>query len=168
MKQRESLFEKIIGPSRLVRVLLSLLIGLAALIAAGSAVAFALGLPGKAAASDQPPTWQRERSGAMDGLDSFTRIGSLRLRSADKKPLLLSVSVVLGVPSGDAAFREELIAKTPELKAACLKVLGAKRAAELSPAFEGGIKAQLRDVMNAQLVLGRIEAVYFPEYRLIE
>jgi flagellar basal body-associated protein FliL len=168
MKRIDSLIDKILGPSRLVRILLLLLLGLAVLIAAGSAVAFALGLPGKDASDDQGPSWQRERSGAVDGLESFSRIGSLRVRSADKKPFLLSVTIVLGIPAGDAPFREELIAKTPELKAACLKILGAKNAAELSPAFEGGIKAQLRDVMNSQLVLGRIEAVYFTVYQLIE
>jgi flagellar basal body-associated protein FliL len=168
MKHGDSPLNRILGPSRLVRGLFYVSVGLVAAIALGSAVALCLGLPGKRSAADDPAAWQRERTGESDGLANFAGIGNLRVKSADKKPSLLSATIVLGIPSGDRAFREELISKEGFLREACRKLLGSKKAADLSPAFSLAIKAQLRDILNAGLSLGKVEAVYFTVYQLID
>jgi len=168
MSRGDSFLDRILGRSRAVRALFYVLAGLVAAIAVGSATALFLGPPGKRFAADDRAAWQRERSGASDGLANFAGIGNLRVKSADKKPSLLSATVVLGVPSGDGAFREELISKESELRDACKRLLGSKKAADLAPAFSGALKAELRDILNARLSLGKVEAVYFTVYQLID
>ncbi len=111
-----------------------------------------------------PPT---QDSAGFD-IVHFRGIGSLRLRSADKTPSLLALSIVLAIPAADGPFREELWSRKAELRRICFEHLGSKTAAELSPAFEGGLKAQLRDRLNAVLLLGKVADVIFPEYQLID
>lgn len=168
MRRAGSPLERILGPSRLVRGLALALAALVAVLAIGSAAALCLGLPGKRRAAPDPAAWQRERSGEADGLSNFDGIGNLRVRSADKKPSLLLATIVLGVPSGDRAFREELISKEAALRGVCRALLGSKKAADLSPALSLAVKAELRDALNARLSLGKVEAVYFTVYQLIE
>jgi flagellar basal body-associated protein FliL len=92
----------------------------------------------------------------------------MRLRSADRKPALVSLTVVLSIPATDKILLEEIISKSRELKRVCREVVSSKKAADLAPSYEGALKAELRDKLNAKLSLGRIVEVYFPEYQLIE
>jgi flagellar basal body-associated protein FliL len=70
--------------------------------------------------------------------------------------------------SSDRPFAEELGRKAPVLKAAAVSVLSSKKAAELTPAFEGTLKAALRDAFNARLSLGKVTEIWLSDFTVIQ
>jgi flagellar basal body-associated protein FliL len=70
--------------------------------------------------------------------------------------------------SGDRAFAEELARKVPVLRAATVSCLSRRKAADLSPAFEGAVKAALRDSFNGLLSLGKVDEVWLSDFSVIQ
>ena len=54
------------------------------------------------------------------------------------------------------------------LRAAALALLSTKKAADLGPAFEGALKAALRDVFNARLSLGKVTEIWLSDFAVIQ
>jgi flagellar basal body-associated protein FliL len=104
----------------------------------------------------------------LKGRASFTGIGTLRAKSADATEAAVVVATIaFPYDSDDRSFAEELVRKAPVLRAAALSVLSAKKAAELAPAFEGTIKAALRDAFNARLSLGKVTEIWLSDFAVI-
>jgi flagellar basal body-associated protein FliL len=162
---KTSLGEALWGDSPLLKVLALACAGLLLVLAGGTVLALALGLPHRRAADSSPAAAGAEARG---GFANYSGLGSMRLRSADRKPALVSLTVVLSIPANDKILLEEIISKSRELKKVCREAVSSKKAADLAPSYEGALKAELRDKLNAKLSLGRIIEVYFPEYQLIE
>jgi flagellar basal body-associated protein FliL len=99
---------------------------------------------------------------------AYTAIGTIRAKSADKKAAVIVATVAFPYDSGDRAFAEELLRKAPVLKAAAAAVLSSKKAAELAPAFEGTLKATLRDAFNARLSLGKVTEIWLSDFAVIQ
>jgi flagellar basal body-associated protein FliL len=99
---------------------------------------------------------------------SFTGIGTIRAKSADAKAAVVVATIAFPYDSGDKAFAEELGRKAPVLKAAALSVLSSKKAADLAPAFEGSLKAALRDAFNARLSLGKVSEIWLSDFLVIQ
>jgi flagellar basal body-associated protein FliL len=99
---------------------------------------------------------------------SYTLIGTLRARSADAKPAVVVATIAFPYDSGDRPFAEELGRKAPVLKAAAVALLSSRKAAELVPAFEGAVKAALRDAFNARLSLGKVTEVWLSDFAVIQ
>ena len=117
---------------------------------------------------------QRETESAhaaaeLQGHSSFTGIGSVRARSADTKGAAVVVATIaFPYDAGDRPFAEELGRKAPVLKAAAISVLSSKKAADLAPAFEGTLKAALRDAFNARLSLGKVTEIWLSDFTVIQ
>jgi flagellar basal body-associated protein FliL len=147
------------------RILGAVAIGLAIVIAAGSLVALATGsrsrkLAREFAAAFEDPAAARSR-------EVFAGVGRLRAKTADGKAVVVA-TIAFPYDGADLAFKEELSRKAPALRAAAAAWFSARRADELSPAFEGAVKAALRDVMNGLLSLGRIEGIWLSDFSVIE
>jgi flagellar basal body-associated protein FliL len=98
---------------------------------------------------------------------SFTGIGTLRAKSADPKPAVVVATIAFPYDSNDKAFSEELARKAPVLKAAAQSVISSKKADDLAPAFEGSLKAALRDAFNKRLSLGKVGEVWLSDFAVI-
>ncbi|HOX33699.1 MAG TPA: hypothetical protein PLB91_15310 [Spirochaetales bacterium] len=128
-------------------------------IAAGTAFGLAAG------------TRQRKLEREADGGEApaaYLSIGTVRARSADPKPAVVVATLAFPYDPADRAFAEELGRKLPALKAAAASCLSRKKAAELAPAYEGAVKAALRDCFNSLLSLGRIEEIWLSDFSVIQ
>jgi flagellar basal body-associated protein FliL len=105
----------------------------------------------------------------LKGRTAFTGVGTVRARSADAaSPAVVVATIAFPYDSLDRPFAEELGRKAPVLKAAAVSVLSAKKAAELAPAFEGALKAALRDAFNARLSLGKVTELWLSDFAVIQ
>ena len=149
----------------LVRVL-GLVAGLLVLVlVAGSVYAFSTGA--------RQRKLSREADSAQVAADlaqsaSFTGIGTIRAKSADQNPAVVVDTIAFPYDPKDGPFSEELARKAPVLRAAALSVFEARKAGDLAPAFEGAIKAALRDAFNARLSLGRVREIWLSDFTVIQ
>ncbi len=97
----------------------------------------------------------------------FGDIGVLRAKTADTEPITVVVSPFLPYPGDDLAFREELVQKTRILRTSTLGWFSAHTLSEINTMGEDGVKKALIAVINANLVLGRIEILYFDEFMVL-
>jgi flagellar basal body-associated protein FliL len=146
---------------------LALVAGLLALVlVAGSVYAFVTG--------SRQRKVEREAEGAqlaaeLRGRTSFTGIGTLRAKSADPKSAAVVVATIaFPYDAGDRPFAEELGRKAAVLRAAALELLSSRSAAQLGPAYEGALKAALRDAFNARLSLGKVTEIWLSDFALIQ
>jgi len=149
--------------SRLARVLGAIALGLALLLALGTAAGLVTGSRGRKV--------ERESLSALAaeaGRESYWSLGPLRARSADAKAAVVVATVAFPYDGADRAFAEELERKAPALRAAAVSCLSRRKAAELSPAFEGAVKAALRDAFNGLLSLGEVEEVWLSDFEVIQ
>lgn len=143
------------------------------LVAALLAIALAAGSVYALAAGTRQKKLAREADSAQTAADlqsktSFTGIGTIRAKSADAKPAVVVATIAFPYDAGDRPFAEELERKAPVLKAAALDMLSSKKAADLAPAFEGGVKAALRDAFNARLSLGKVTEIWLSDFAVIQ
>jgi flagellar basal body-associated protein FliL len=104
----------------------------------------------------------------LAGSASFTGIGTLRAKSADAKPAVVVATIAFPYDSTDKNFAEELQRKAPVLKAAAESLLSSRKAADLAPAYEGAVKAALRDAFNARLSLGKVREIWLSDFAVIQ
>ena len=108
------------------------------------------------------------RAASAPGSASFKAIGTIRAKSADAPPAVVVATIAFPYDAGDRAFAEELARKAPALKAAAISCLSRKRAEELGPAYEGGVKAALRDAFNGLLSLGKVGEIWLSDFAVIQ
>jgi flagellar basal body-associated protein FliL len=148
------------------RALAALAAALALAVAAGTIYALATGTRQKKLEREAD---RAQVSAQLRGSASFTGIGTIRARSADAKGAAVIVATIaFPYDAGDRPFAEELGRKAPVLKAAAVSVLSSKKAAQLAPAFEGSIKAALRDAFNARLSLGKVTEVWLSDFAVVQ
>ncbi|MBU0926362.1 MAG: hypothetical protein KKA67_01300 [Spirochaetes bacterium] len=99
-------------------------------------------------------------AGVYDGL------GRIRAKTSDRAVAI--VDIAFPYDASDRQFREELARRRTDLRVAAGSFLSSRRADELGPANEASVKAALRDTLNALLAIGKIEELYFSEFRVIE
>lgn len=98
----------------------------------------------------------------------FGDIGVLRAPTADRDPVTVVVSPYFPYPSGDIAFREELVGKTRAIRAAIRDWFAGKTLREITGMGEEAVKAALIGEINALFVLGKIDTLYFADYLALE
>jgi flagellar basal body-associated protein FliL len=104
----------------------------------------------------------------LAGRAAYTGIGTVRAKSADPKGAVVVATIAFPYDSRDKAFAEELGRKASVLKAAAASVLSSKTAAQLAPAYEGSLKAALRDAFNARLSLGKATEIWLSDFAIIQ
>ncbi|HTX71680.1 MAG TPA: hypothetical protein VMC79_02555 [Rectinemataceae bacterium] len=150
------------GATGAVRVLFIVAAALALVIAIGTVVGFASG-------SRQRKQGREAAGSALSGgVATFTGIGTLRATTMDPKPAIVVATIAFPYDSTDRGFAEEIVRKTPSLKAAAVAWFSRRKASELAPAFEGGIKAGLRDTFNSLLSLGKVEEIWLSDFSVVQ
>lgn len=142
------------------RVLIALAFLIVAAIVVGTAIVLiGKGLGGKDATVVKPAL-------AATGTAVFEGIGDLRIESVDGAALALKVG--LEYPASAKDLAEELLAKKAELRAKVTAYLSSKKKGDLDPVAMGALKASLLDIVNRDLVTGRVDAVLFSDYGFVE
>lgn len=136
---------------------------LSAVLVLGTAYALAAGTRGRSDRSDSGPRTDVPREGEA----VYSRLGTIRASTRDDPPAVVAVSIAFPYPAGDRAFKEELDDKASRLRESCEAFFAEKSAETLHPAFEGALKSELRDRLNAQLSLGRIRELWFGDFAVI-
>lgn len=150
--------------ARIDRVLATIAIILAAAIVCGTLFGLITSSRAKKLARDFAAT--QSNGGQVDGRSVFT-LGTIRARSSDEKSAVIIATLSFPYPADDRAFKEELIKKAPALKAAVIAWFSRKVADELHPAYEGTIKAGLRDAFNELLLLGKVEEIWLSDFTVV-
>ncbi|GHV87185.1 hypothetical protein AGMMS50255_4810 [Spirochaetia bacterium] len=125
------------------------------------------GAPAAASASSTSP-------GAVPGSASgrgtamFTGIGRLRIAANNGEPAAALISITFPYPGADRAFTEELVTKTPEFRSIAADYFAALSAGELRNLDEAAVKAELLRRFNAELLLGKIEVLYFNDLMILD
>jgi flagellar basal body-associated protein FliL len=148
---------------RAAKALSAAALALVAVIATGTVVGLATG--------SRQRKLSRESNAAAaveSGRAVFDSIGTIRAKSADAKPAVVLATIAFPYDPSSSAFAEELGRKAPALKAAAMACLSRKKAAELSPEYEGAIKAALRDAFNGLLSLGKVDEIWLSDFAVIQ
>jgi flagellar basal body-associated protein FliL len=139
----------------------ALLIALAAVgiaLISGTAYALLTGAPARKAARLAVPA-----SEAAEGI--YEGIGRLRAQTSDGAVVV--ATIVFPYNAKDKPFKEELASKKATLKAAALSYLSSQDSAALHPLAEQSVKAALRDIFNAELLLGAVDQLYLADFQVI-
>ncbi len=146
------------------RLLLGLVLAFAAVIlASGTVVGLRGGGPAYRAAEAQAVPQK-----SFTGKSIYGEIGLLRARTSDPDQVLVIVRPSFPYPEGDLAFHEELVLKTQVLRVAVLDWFSVHTARELEEMGESSVKQAVLAEVNAQLALGKLEAVYFEDYQILD
>ena len=157
---------------KLIFKILSLCVAiLLALIVSGTIIAFATGKakPGSGMRNIDPLP-QRIAEKAAD--ISFTEYE--RLRTLTKPADLNSngspviISPWISYKSGDKSFYEELTQKNRKIQTIITDYFASHTKQELLNLKENTIKAEILQNINKELVLGKIQAIYFKEYIFLD
>jgi len=150
------------------RILLCTAAALVLVIVIGTGIAFLThdAVPGKYTRRADPAPQE------IDGSAAFDEIGQIRTVTKPvnekKKGAILVITPWLSYPNGDTAFHEELSSKSRMIKACITGYFSRYTEKELLTNGEDTVKADLLHQINAQLVMGKITAVYFSEYMFLE
>jgi flagellar basal body-associated protein FliL len=130
-------------------------------IAVGSVWALATGSRGRKLAHEA------DAAMAPAGSAVFTAIGTLRASTKDKPPAVVVATIAFPYPADDHDFAGELEKKTDALRAAAVNWFSGRAAAELAPAYEGTVKAGLRDTFNSMLSLGKVSDLWLSDFAVV-
>jgi flagellar basal body-associated protein FliL len=155
-----------VAREKLVARVLAIVAGLLVLaLVAGTVYGFSTGSRAKKLARESD---RAQTAAELKGRAAFTAIGTVRAKSADAKAAVVVATIAFPYDSEDKPFAEELIRKAPVLKAAAVSVFSSKKAVDLTPAFEGSVKAALRDAFNARLSLGKVTEIWLSDFAVIQ
>jgi flagellar FliL protein len=163
--------------SRLEKILLLAAAALFAVIALGTLVSFAAkkARPGAHLRRFEPrpaeaQTTQSGNNRLADGGKAlaYTGLGQIRIpvknREGEEDAPLVLVSPWFLYPADDAPFYEELSAKSRKLKLLFSEYFSRRTLDDLLSRGETDIKADLLALINSELTMGTISALFFDEY----
>ncbi|NLJ44962.1 MAG: hypothetical protein GX430_00145 [Treponema sp.] len=145
------------------RALRVLILVLSAVLILGTVYALATDSRGRASRSSPGPRVDLPREGEA----VYSRLGTIRASTRGEPPAVVAVTIAFPYPADDRAFKEELDDKAARLRETCASFFAEKSAESLHPAFEGALKSELRDRLNAQLSLGRIRELWFSDFAVV-
>jgi flagellar basal body-associated protein FliL len=170
---------------KLYRILLIILCLLVAAILGGTVFAFVSGKVGPAqktaapasglAAGTAPATTGTVGATGAAGTGStaalasnqaFASLGQLRAQTKDGATVV--VSIAFPYNPQDKAFAEELSGKLDSFRNITGSYFEGLEAAKINTSNDGGVKNDLLKLFNAQLRLGRLQALYFSDYMLLK
>lgn len=150
--------------------------GIAAIIIIATLTAFAVakGVPGKnyRKADPDPQKVTNMNRGKENSVDAFTDFRQIRVQtkveSEDEKPTVIVICPWFSYPSGDKQLYEELSQKERQMRSIFINYFTERTSREIIERGEGRIKEDLLEIINGQLVMGKIRAVYFNDYIFID
>jgi flagellar FliL protein len=142
-------------------------------IVLGTILAFVLrkAAPGALLRRPEPiPREATQNTAAQNGQTktvAYTELGQIRVfaksQNDSESPIVL-VSPWFTYPPGDTAFYEELSAKNRKLKLLFSDYFSRHTMQELISKGEAAVKSDLVNLVNDELVLGKLSDLYFDEY----
>lgn len=157
-------------------ILTIVLISVIVFIAAGTVYAFAAkraGIGHQYRKSDPTPKQVINSSIKSNSrVSAFTDLG--QIRTVTKSPddahtgTLIIVSPWFSYNSDDAVLLEELSQKAQQEKAVIINYFGQNTKDELLTKGEDAVKEEIRQKLNEQLILGKIQKVFFDQYMFFE
>lgn len=151
------------------RICFLAVIGAVLIIIFGTAAAF---VSGRA----KPGTDLRKKDPAPEILEKkmkpgeavFTQTGTIRCITCDTPPVPLVITPYFRYRAEDAAFYEELTQKVRKLRLVIAEYAAQQTREDFFNKGEEKIKKDLTDLINRELVLGKIETLYFSDYIFFE
>ena len=158
------------------RILIVIVLLLVAVIVAGTAFGLGRRAPASAVGAEARTAGGRSGSEGLEerrtGADRksayFTGVGRIRAATTDARPATVIVSIAFPYDKTDVPFSEELAAKTREFRQVAVEFFSSYAGEKLRKTSEAELKAELLRRYNALLRLGKIEAVYFNDYLIVE
>ena len=98
----------------------------------------------------------------------YKQIGRIRCSTKDEKSIALVVEPSFEYPTNDTAFYEEIFRKNQKLTLLIKNYFEGFTKDELLEKGEQEIKITLTELINAELVLGKIGTIYLTEYMFLE
>ncbi len=149
------------------RILVIFAAALAAIILVGTGIALATRhKPGQGLRHSDPTP----ESVVSSSTSAFTNIGQLRTSSAldeNNQKVVIVITPWLEYEGKDQAFYEELDSKIRSIRSIITGYFPRYTEKQLYSTSEQTIKAELLASINANLVLGKISAIYFNEYQFL-
>jgi len=101
----------------------------------------------------------------------YDMIGQIRVPtktdSTDHHAIIV-VSPWLAYDGNDRVFFEELDTKLQSIRASVYEYFASRTESEIKRKGEDAVKAEILEVINEKLILGKVEAVYFRDYDFIK
>lgn len=157
--------------SKLPKILLFILILVALIFILGTIIAFATKkgkLGHEYRQADPSPEKVINRSGRSSSRVTTSSLGQLRIKTKSEKEdgssSILVISPWFSYPENDVQLFEEISKKDRQIKSIVNSYFSAHTKQELLAEGEKKIKEDLKTLINEQLVLGDLTAIYFDEY----
>ena len=93
---------------------------------------------------------------------------NLRCSTADTPSIPIVITMYFRYKKDDTAFHEELRQKTRRIRVIISEYTGQYTRQQLLEKGEQKLKADLTDLINRELVLGKIDTLYFSDYIFLE
>ena len=104
--------------------------------------------------------------------DAYTDVGQIRVFSkkaeGEESSPLVVVSPWFSYPEGDKELFEELSSKEKQIQSVVAGYFAALTMEETRRKGEAQVKKELLELINSNLVMGKIRAVYFNDYIFID
>lgn len=117
-----------------------------------------------------PMTIEKPDEEKNENLVSYNKLGQLRIRTKSLKEgdsSILVLSPWFACRKDDTALFEELSQKDRMLKSIFMEYFASYTESQLRSMGEKQVKEELLSLINKELVLGKINALYFDEYMFI-
>lgn len=123
-------------------------------------------------ADPDPQQVIRKSNRTDEKVSAYSQIGQLRLCTkapeGDVAGTVLVLEPWFSYPQDDTEFYEELSQKDRQIKSIISEYFTTRTQKELLDDGEQSIKDELKELINQQLVLGKIKNLYFKEYMYFE
>ena len=107
-------------------------------------------------------------AGKAPKYDWFSALGEIRGRTADETPSTFIVDVRVGYEKNNKTVQTELTERTPQIRDIIRQFFTSKKAEQLKPGFENDLKAELTEKINAVMTDGKVKAVVFDNFTVVE
>ncbi|GHU19176.1 hypothetical protein FACS1894163_11840 [Spirochaetia bacterium] len=153
------------GLSFVSGILLVIAVALVLVILGGTVYAFFIRAPDTSASTVSEKTPGASASG---GTAVFTGLGRLRVAANKGESAAALLSITFPYPATDRPFTEELVGKVPAFRSITVGYFAALSAEDLWNLDEAAAKAELLRRFNAELLLGKIEVLYFNDLMILD
>jgi len=128
---------------------------------AGTAIAYATGLPSKKANAQNRMLEARNVNN-----ETLYSLGTIRAQSSDDTTVVATVTLVSYADSIE--LKDEFTQNEARVKDSLVSFFTLKNSTELDTAYEQRIKKEILDRVNALFILGKFDAVYLSDFALIK
>lgn len=103
-----------------------------------------------------------------DQTSVYSQLGRLRAATADSPSVSLIVAPYFPYPADDEEFFEEISLKNRKIKLLIIEYFSEHTSNELKKSGEQKVKNDLLQLINEELVIGEISALFFEEYIFLD